>query len=68
MFEARATRKAAIAANRLSVEQLEAIIKAKRKDEPGVIDISVKAIDDAQVWTRQTMSDGLGWLASVIRP
>ena len=68
MFEARATRKAAIAANRLTTAQLEAILKAKKANEPGILDDALKIADDAQVWTRQTMSDGLGWLASVIRP
>ena len=68
MFEARATRKAAIAANRLSVEQLEAILKAKKASDPGILDVTLKSLDEAQVWTRQTVSDGLGWLASCIRP
>ena len=56
------------AANKLSTEELERLVRARRANEPGVIDISVKAIDDAQVAVRATISDGLGWLASCIRP
>ena len=68
MFEARKDRRAAAAANRLTTAQLEAILKAKRANEPGVLDVSIKAIDDAQVAVRATISEGLGWLASAIRP
>ena len=68
MFEARAARKAAIAANRLSVEQLEAIIKAKKASDPGILDVSIKAIDEGQAAVRGAISEGLSWLASAIRP
>lgn len=68
MFEARATRKAAVAANKLSVEQLEAIIKAKRANEPGVFDATITALDEGQAYVRGALAEGLGWLASAIRP
>ena len=68
MFEARATRKAAVAANKLSVEQLEAIIKAKRANEPGILDVTLKSLDEGQAYVRGALCEGLGWLASAIRP
>ena len=68
MFEARTTRKAAIAANRLTVEQLEAIIKAKKAQDPGILDVTLKSLDEGQAYVRSAVSEGLGWLASAIRP
>lgn len=68
MFEARTTRKAAIAANKLSVEQLEAILRAKKAQDPGILDVTLKALDEGQAAVRSAISEGLGWLASAIRP
>ena len=68
MFEARATRKAAVAANKLTVEQLEAIIKAKKAQDPGILDATLKSLDEGQAAVRSAVSEGLSWLASAIRP
>ena len=56
------------AADKLTTAELEALLKMRRANEPGVLDVSIKAIDDAQVAVRATISEGLGWLASAIRP
>lgn len=68
MFESRNNRRAAVAANKLSIEQLEAIVRAKKAQNPDWFDVTVKSLDEAQVWTRSVVSDGIAWLADCIRP
>ena len=68
MFEARKDRRAAAAANRLTTEQLEAILRAKKAQDPGILDVTLKSLDEGQAYVRSAVSEGLSWLASAIRP
>ena len=53
---------------KLSTEQLEQIIRARRASEPGLLDSALKGLDEAQVEVRSSLASGIRWLADCIRP
>ena len=54
--------------DRLSTTQIEAILKARKANEPSLFDGVVKTLDESQAYVRTGVADGLSWLASCLKP
>lgn len=54
--------------DRLSTTQIEAILKARKANEPSFFDGIITSLDSAQMSVRTTVADGLDAVASWLKP